>query len=117
VNPSIEKLVSLRRPFGQVRRAGARDTVDDGAVARDGRIIGTYLHGLFDADDFRHAFLRASRAVCGLAPPTQVAYVAAERDARINRLAMQVAGSLDVDALLEWIGLRAPCQVTAETRV
>lgn len=104
------------RPFGQVRRAGVSDLVDDGAAACDGRIIGTYLHGLFDADDFRHAFLRAARAVCGLAPPNQVAYVAAERDARINRLASHVARSLDVDALLAWIGLPVQRLTRAESR-
>lgn len=105
------------RPFGQVRRAGARDVVDDGAAARDGRIIGTYLHGLFDADDFRHAFLRAARAVCGLAPPDQVAHVGAERDVRINRLAIHVARSVDVDALLAWIGLPAQRLAPAESRL
>ncbi len=35
----------------------------DGAVSADGRIMGSYLHGLFAGDDFRHAFLeRAARA-------------------------------------------------------
>ena len=29
----------------------------DGAVTKDGRIFGTYLHGLFAADGFRRAFL------------------------------------------------------------
>jgi adenosylcobyric acid synthase len=95
------------RPFGRVLRAGAIDLVDDGAAIIDGRIVGTYLHGLFDADAFRHAFLRAARAVCGLAPPTRVVYVTAERDARINRLASHVARAIDVDALLAWIALPA----------
>ena len=104
------------RPFGQVRRTGARGVVDDGAAARNGRIVGTYLHGLFDGDAFRHAFLRAARAACGLAPPHLVAYVAAERDARINRVATHVAQSLDVDALLAWIGLPAERRAPAESR-
>ncbi|HEV3060447.1 MAG TPA: cobyric acid synthase [Vicinamibacterales bacterium] len=104
------------RPFAQVHRAGARGTVDDGAIAQDERVIGTYLHGLFDADGFRHAFLTAARAVCGLAPPTQVAYVAAERDARINRLAAHVERSLDVDTLLAWVGLPVRCEFRAESR-
>jgi adenosylcobyric acid synthase len=104
------------RPFGQVRRAGLREVVDDGAVAPDGRVIGTYLHGLFDTDEFRHAFLRAARAVCGLAPPNRVAYVAAERDARINLLASHVERSLDVDALLAWMGLPAQRLTPAESR-
>jgi adenosylcobyric acid synthase len=104
------------RPFGRIRRADTHDLVDDGAAAGDGRIIGTYLHGLFDADEFRHAFLRAARAVCGLGSPIRLAYVAAERDARINRLASHVARSLDVDALLAWIGLPVQRLSTTESR-
>jgi adenosylcobyric acid synthase len=34
----------------------------DGAVSADGRVLGCYVHGLFAADGFRHAFLNALRA-------------------------------------------------------
>ena len=34
----------------------------DGAVSLDGRVRGTYLHGLFSSDGFRHAFLDRIRA-------------------------------------------------------
>jgi adenosylcobyric acid synthase len=30
----------------------------DGAAAQEGRISGTYIHGLFASDAFRHGFLR-----------------------------------------------------------
>jgi adenosylcobyric acid synthase len=33
----------------------------DGAVSKDGRVMGTYVHGLFAGDGFRHAFLNALR--------------------------------------------------------
>jgi adenosylcobyric acid synthase len=32
-------------------------SVPDGAAARDGRVWGCYLHGLFANDDFRRAWL------------------------------------------------------------
>ena len=33
----------------------------DGAVSADGRVMGSYLHGIFAADDFRHLFLSRLR--------------------------------------------------------
>ncbi|HPD92588.1 MAG: cobyric acid synthase [Rhodobacter sp.] len=34
------------------------DGTDEGAMRADGRVMGSYLHGLFSADGFRKAFLR-----------------------------------------------------------
>ena len=53
----------LARPM--LRLAGRAE----GAVSADGRVFGCYLHGLFAADAFRHAFLTRirDRAVSGLA--------------------------------------------------
>jgi hypothetical protein len=45
---------TLRKDF----RSGATVTVPDGAVTGDGRVWGTYLHGVFENDDFRHRWLR-----------------------------------------------------------
>jgi adenosylcobyric acid synthase len=39
------------RPFAHTTRGA------DGAISSDGRVMGTYLHGCFTADDFRAAFV------------------------------------------------------------
>lgn len=96
------------KPFAHIKRAGSTQAVPDGAVADEEPVIGTYLHGLFDADAFRHAFIRAARDVLGLAPPRTLVAYGAEREARLNRLARCVAEALDVDRMLEWIGNPAP---------
>jgi adenosylcobyric acid synthase len=93
------------QPFCEVRRAGTAAVVSDGAISEDGFIVGTYLHGLFDSDSFRHAFIRAARAAVHLAPSAGLVSVAAQRDGRLNRFAAHVEAALDVDALLGWVGL------------
>ena len=43
------------RAFAYVERGS--EILSEGAVSADGRIFGTYLHGLFSAGSFRRAFL------------------------------------------------------------
>jgi adenosylcobyric acid synthase len=93
------------QPFCEVRRADTAGVVSDGAITDDGFIVGTYLHGLFDGDSFRHAFIHAARAAVHLAPPAALVSVAAQRDDRLNRFAAHVESALNVDALLGWLGL------------
>jgi adenosylcobyric acid synthase len=102
------------QPFCDLRRAGTSRLIPDGAISDDGWIVGTYLHGLFDEDSFRHAFVRAARAAIGLAPASAFANVAAERDQRLNRFAAHVERALDVDALLGWLELAARCPSRAK---
>lgn len=57
------------KPFAQiVRRSGMAVAVPDGAVSPDGRVFGTYLHGIFDNHGFRTAFLNRIRREKGLPP-------------------------------------------------
>jgi adenosylcobyric acid synthase len=69
----------------------------DGAI--HGNACGTYVHGLFDDDHFRHRMLAAWRQQCGLAPAMQLACVHADREKRIERLANHVRQSLDMDRI------------------
>jgi adenosylcobyric acid synthase len=91
-------------PFAEITRDGSSAVVADGAVSTDRRVFGTYVHGIFDDDSFRHAFLEAARAACGLAPVAAGAFVAAARQSRLDRLAAHVRCSLDLEMIRSWIG-------------
>ncbi|MEO6013553.1 MAG: cobyric acid synthase [Devosia sp.] len=72
------------RPFSRI---GA-DT--DGATSKDGLVSGTYLHGIFRKDGFRHSFLNAKSAV---EYDTGV-------DAALDSLAAHLERHLNLDNLL-----------------
>ncbi|WP_022705710.1 cobyric acid synthase [Paracoccus zeaxanthinifaciens] len=65
----------------------------DGAIAADGRVMGSYLHGLFSDDGFRAEFLRR------LGTPSQPGYEAGV-DAALDDLAAHMERHLDVDGIL-----------------
>ena len=66
----------------------------DGAASADGKVRGTYLHGLFSADGFRRAYL----AELG-APSSGSGYEAA-LEATLDALAEHLEAHLNLDALL-----------------
>jgi adenosylcobyric acid synthase len=70
------------------------DTRVEGAASRNGRVRGTYLHGLFASDPFRAAFLSS----LGVAS-SQLAYDDVI-DATLDDLADHLEEHLDLDALL-----------------
>jgi len=72
----------------------------DGAM--DGRVFGTYVHGLFDDDDFRHKFLVMARGHCGLGPAASYVRVSAQRQRRIDRWAAHLRQSLDMNLIRGW---------------
>jgi adenosylcobyric acid synthase len=91
------------RPLADIKRQGESESVPDGAVSESGRVLGTYVHGLFDNDDFRQVFIQNARAAVHLAPAEEYARVGAEREARIDRLADHLRKSLDLNLLRSWI--------------
>jgi adenosylcobyric acid synthase len=88
-------------PFAELLRGGEQQPVLDGAIASAGRVWGTYIHGLFDEDAFRHRFLQFARQTCGLMPACSYICVTAERQARIDRWAAHLRQSLDMDLIYE----------------
>ena len=72
----------------------------EGAASADGRIAGTYVHGLFAQDGFRAAWLEGfGAAASGLS-------YGAEVEATLDALADHLEAHLDVDAMLEIAGAR-----------
>jgi adenosylcobyric acid synthase len=80
------------------------DTTPDGCISPDTRVFGTYLHGLFDDDPFRHAFLHAARAFHGLAAPTELQDWKQRREDSLDRLASAVRAAVDMPTLLHLAG-------------
>ena len=76
------------RPFARV------NGVDEGAINGDGRVAGSYLHGMFREDGFRRAWLARFDAAVGTASYT------ATVEATLDALADHLEAHLDVDALL-----------------
>ena len=72
------------------------DDGPDGAVSRDGLVQGCYLHGLFAADGFRHAFLDRLRRRA----PSGVAWEATVDDT-LDRLADHLEAHLAIDRMLD----------------
>lgn len=75
------------RPFARI------GDHDDGAVSPDGRIMGTYLHGVFGTDRFRRRFLR------GLGVEGGQTNSRATVEAALDELGEGLEACLDIDAL------------------
>ncbi len=67
-------------------------------------IHGTYLHGVFDADEFRRWFLDRLRVRKGLAPLKEVMYVH-DIEPSLDNLAAIVRDHVDLGAILRIMGL------------
>jgi adenosylcobyric acid synthase len=82
------------RPLLELRRKGEASWHPDGALSPDGRVLGTYLHGLFDNDAFRKSLLDLYRE----AEETPTSF-AQRKEEGYNRLADLLRSCLDLAAI------------------
>jgi adenosylcobyric acid synthase len=100
--------------MGVTRSGGEAAFGDDGAVSESGMVIGTYLHGLFENENFCNAFLDFLRRRKNpgqdqkLLPKTQVETKAAKGDG-FAMLAAAVEANLDMEKIWRMIDLDSPC--------
>jgi cobyric acid synthase CobQ/L-threonine-O-3-phosphate decarboxylase len=99
-------LEPVRHPF-QLRVARTEDYTyhPDGAVSANGRIWGTYVHGILHNDELRRSWLNAVRQQKGWAPLPVTLHFRERREAAFNRLADHVRRHLDMGKLYEMIGI------------
>ena len=92
------------QPFAHITRATDPSAQHpDGGISSNGQVIGTYLHGIFDQDGFRHAFLTAARIFYGLSPAPDYECWKARREVSLNRLATAVEQALDMQRIFAWV--------------
>jgi len=82
------KLLKGVRPWLRITRRLSRSVnIEDGAIDKEGKIMGTYIHGLFDNHHFRRAFLNYLRKKKGLSYHFQTQISAAkQKNKEYNKL-------------------------------
>jgi adenosylcobyric acid synthase len=107
--PSDRSIQSAGRPHGAATKAQdamtvvARSTTGEALGYGAGRVWGSYIHGIFDEDGFRRAFLNDLRSCKGL-PPLAI-HPAPNLDDELDRLAEAVLSSVDLGRIEKELGL------------
>ena len=76
-----------------------QSTLADKKIIAQENILGTYVHGIFDNDDFRRKFLNAIRRKKNLAPLNITRNIQAEKQKNYERLAKIVRDNLNMEML------------------
>lgn len=99
--------------FEIIERGGSSTSVPDGFISENGKVWGTYIHGIFDNDGFREEFISRIKLAKGL---PVAARSESETDASFNfqefketqydRLATLVRRNIDMETFYRIAGLR-----------
>ena len=105
-----ELLEGAEPAFNIQMRSGEKVAFADGAVSINGLVLGTYIHGVFDQEDFRRHCVNKLRFRKGLAPYTgpKGLSVWEQRQQDYDRLAEVVRASLDMKKIYAMVGLDGP---------
>lgn len=93
-----------QRPFARIFRRGETSvTIEDGTVSNNGRIFGTYLHGIFENPRFKEVYLNRIRLEKGMSL-RHGSHKMPEQDP-FDHLANHLEEHLDITQLLDICGL------------
>jgi adenosylcobyric acid synthase len=89
-----------------IERSDEEVSMDDGAVSSDGNVIGTYLHGIFDNDEFRLGLFNRLRESKGLSPMLAEELSTVDKEKQYDKLADWFREHINMDLIFEKIGHR-----------
>ena len=93
------------KPFFEIlERNGKEAGYFDGLKKEDNRVLGTYIHGLFDTDTFRREFLNTIRQSKGWQPLSQKIHF--DPDKEFDKLAKLLRENIDMKLLYEIIKIQ-----------
>ncbi|MDD4600270.1 Cobyric acid synthase [bioreactor metagenome] len=98
-------LSPVNHAFTIKNRSGSQVCVQDGLVSHDGLIMGTYIHGIFDNNEYRRALINALRIRKGLVPMSTFSDVQARKQKSYDDLAATVRNNLNMKLLYQIIGV------------
>ena len=88
------------QPLFQLQRLGEEECRHDGAISADGRVLGTYLHGLFDSAEGLGLLLNHWRKICGKEKSSSdINDPLVERERRYDALADHFRSNLKMDVI------------------
>lgn len=87
------------RPMLWLEKEG--QSIADGAVSKDGLVFGTYLHGLFDSNDFTRTLVNTLRARKGLPPLDSTVDYAHYKAQQFDLLADAMRKNIDIDRIYQ----------------
>ncbi len=103
-------LLGKEKPLFKIFKRGSSPTnIDDGVVSKEGMVWGTYIHGIFDNNNFRRAFINFLRSKKGLMISNsinqdRISY-REQKDREYDKLACLLKDNLDMDKIYHILGI------------
>ncbi len=93
--------------FTIVKKGDRNIWIEDGAISKDGKVWGTYIHGIFDNDEFRRGFINHLRKRKGLSPLSRsdILHYHQMKGEGFNNLERGLRENLDVDLIYRILSL------------
>jgi len=99
------RLLNGTLPFIKIiERSGKKVSLDDGAISDDGNVIGTYVHGIFDNDEFRLELINNLRNKKGLPPILHEELSTVDKERQYDKLAGLFRKHIKMDLIYNVIG-------------